>query len=331
MKRTFTANISGKVYNIDDDAFALLQNYLTQLRQTFGPDDADEIVADIESRIGEILDERTDGGVKIIGIQEINRVIETMGRPQDLGTDAPGPTPPPVPEVQKEKVRKELFRNLQNHVFGGVLGGVATYLGWNANVMRVLYVVLALFPGIPTFWPCIFIYLIAWMIIPAATTPAQVLKMNGEPVSLDSLGRQVIEDATPEPLVNRSFWSTLFSASGKVVMAIAGILGVLVAISSGLLLSAVAVGIVAFLAYGNTIIIDSLPGVGPEAFPLAYAYCMAVWLAFALLASIAVSWCSACVVLHAAPASKVMRWTAFALMLVLLSAGIILGIVCDAL
>ena len=35
MKKTFPANISGKIYYIDEDAYTLLQNYLIQLRASF--------------------------------------------------------------------------------------------------------------------------------------------------------------------------------------------------------------------------------------------------------------------------------------------------------
>lgn len=53
MKRTFTANIDGQVFHIDEDAYRLLQEYLDQLRLVFGSEEGPEIVADIETRIRE--------------------------------------------------------------------------------------------------------------------------------------------------------------------------------------------------------------------------------------------------------------------------------------
>ena len=53
MKRSFPVNINGRIYNIDEDAYRLLDEYLKQLRATFASDDEREIVEDIEARINE--------------------------------------------------------------------------------------------------------------------------------------------------------------------------------------------------------------------------------------------------------------------------------------
>ena len=49
MKKTLTANISGTVFHIEEDAYAKLQRYLDTVRAQFsGSDGRDEIMADIE-------------------------------------------------------------------------------------------------------------------------------------------------------------------------------------------------------------------------------------------------------------------------------------------
>lgn len=85
MKKTFPVNINGKIYYIDEDAYELLQNYLTQLRHTFTGGEGEEIVGDIECRIAEHFDERVEAGAGAIVYADVNNVIETMGRPEDLG------------------------------------------------------------------------------------------------------------------------------------------------------------------------------------------------------------------------------------------------------
>ena len=58
MKRTFTINISGFVFHIEDDAYEVLQKYLINLKNHFGNgDEGKEIVSDIEARIAEIFTE----------------------------------------------------------------------------------------------------------------------------------------------------------------------------------------------------------------------------------------------------------------------------------
>jgi hypothetical protein len=59
MKKTLTVNISGIVFHIDEDAYEKLNQYLASVRRHFTPDDGcDEIMADIESRIAETLQEK---------------------------------------------------------------------------------------------------------------------------------------------------------------------------------------------------------------------------------------------------------------------------------
>jgi len=58
MKKTLTVNLGGTVYHIDEDAYVLLDNYLNNLRYYFRREEgAEEIVRDIENRIGELFDE----------------------------------------------------------------------------------------------------------------------------------------------------------------------------------------------------------------------------------------------------------------------------------
>ena len=62
MKKTFTINISGTVFHIEEDAYEKLQNYLLKLKNYFGNDDeGKEIIADIETRIAELFLEKAKG------------------------------------------------------------------------------------------------------------------------------------------------------------------------------------------------------------------------------------------------------------------------------
>ena len=88
MKKSFPVNINGRIYNIDEDAYGLLHNYLDQLRTTFPGDEGREIVDDIEARVAELFDERIGQGGKVITSEDVNRSIGIMGRPEDLGEPA---------------------------------------------------------------------------------------------------------------------------------------------------------------------------------------------------------------------------------------------------
>lgn len=58
----------------------------------------------------------------------------------------------------------QLRRSSHHKVIAGVCGGIAEWLGWDPTVVRVLYVVLSVFPGsgiagIP-------IYILLWILMP---------------------------------------------------------------------------------------------------------------------------------------------------------------------
>ena len=58
-----------------------------------------------------------------------------------------------------------LHRSRNNRVIAGVCGGLANWLGWSPNVVRVLYVVGS---AVSVAFPGIIVYLILWLAMPKA-------------------------------------------------------------------------------------------------------------------------------------------------------------------
>ncbi|WP_040774556.1 PspC domain-containing protein [Nocardia pneumoniae] len=56
---------------------------------------------------------------------------------------------------------RRFARSTRDKWIAGVCGGIAEYLGWNANVVRLLFVVSCLLPG-----PQFVIYLVLWLLMP---------------------------------------------------------------------------------------------------------------------------------------------------------------------
>ncbi|MCB9004363.1 MAG: PspC domain-containing protein [Ardenticatenaceae bacterium] len=56
---------------------------------------------------------------------------------------------------------KRLMRSMNDRMVAGVAGGLAEYLGVDATLVRVAFVILALAGG-----PGLLIYLILWLIMP---------------------------------------------------------------------------------------------------------------------------------------------------------------------
>ena len=57
---------------------------------------------------------------------------------------------------------RPLRRSRRERVIGGVCGGLASWLGWTPQRVRVVYVVLSIFPAVPG----IVLYLLLWLFIP---------------------------------------------------------------------------------------------------------------------------------------------------------------------
>ncbi|MDE5561116.1 MAG: hypothetical protein K2J00_04835, partial [Bacteroidaceae bacterium] len=59
MKKNITINLFGTLYNIDEDAYQLLDSYLNSMKRYFGSQDSNsEIADDIENRVAELLYEK---------------------------------------------------------------------------------------------------------------------------------------------------------------------------------------------------------------------------------------------------------------------------------
>lgn len=76
MKKTVTVNLDKTIFNIDDDAYTVLESYLEALHDHFKKEEGgQEIMNDIESRISELFKERLGFGMQVITLQEVNEVI----------------------------------------------------------------------------------------------------------------------------------------------------------------------------------------------------------------------------------------------------------------
>ena len=74
-----TVNLGGTVFNIDDDAYRLLDNYLNNLKHHFRKEaGADEIVDDIERRISELFIERCSAGRQVITLADVEAVKQIV-------------------------------------------------------------------------------------------------------------------------------------------------------------------------------------------------------------------------------------------------------------
>ncbi|MCD8029851.1 MAG: PspC domain-containing protein [Bacteroides sp.] len=183
MKKTLTVNLGGTVYHIDEDTYRLLDNYLDNLHVYFRRQEGgQEIVNDMEGRIAELFSEKLLlGRSQVITIADVEEIIARMGHPEELAGEPKkeerqhhSQPSSGASSASRGAVRK-LYRNPDDKLLGGVISGIAAYFGWDATLLRILFILL-MFGSAGT---CVLIYIILWIIVPEARTAEEKLHMRG--------------------------------------------------------------------------------------------------------------------------------------------------------
>ena len=194
MKKTYNINLGGIVFHIDEDAYELLDKYLSNLRIHFSKEEgAEEIVHDMELRISELFSERLNEKNQVITLKDVEEIIAQMGKPEEFSEDATQDT---NEYIKEEKTPKRLFRDPDNKVMGGVCSGIAAYLGWDVTLLRIIVIVLALpffVDGFILFNWIVISYVVAWIVIPEANTATEKLSMKGMKVNVENIGKTVTD------------------------------------------------------------------------------------------------------------------------------------------
>jgi phage shock protein PspC (stress-responsive transcriptional regulator) len=207
MKRTFTININGTVFYIEEDAYEVLQKYMITLKNHFGSsEEGKEIVSDIEARIAEIFTEKIAAGKNAVTVEWINAVITTMGTPESF-TDATEEEP----LAGQTKRKRRLYRDPQETILGGVCSGLAAFFNMDPVIMRIIFVVLTLI----TSGAGVLVYVILWIAVPKAVTTAQRLEMRGQEVSIKNIEKFIQDEAKAVKESYNKFRKSGFFSKGK--------------------------------------------------------------------------------------------------------------------
>jgi len=183
MKKNFSVNIGGRIFNIDDDAYECLHNYLARLRKFFASEQgSQEIIADIEMRIAELLDHQKENGQPIITLKHIEDVIASMGEP-DQFSDSETEKPKNAPGI---KTRGKLYRDPDNRQIGGVAAGIAAWFGIDPVWVRLMFAAFTLFYAVG-----IIVYVVLWFILPVAQTTSEKLEMQRQSININTLRNEL--------------------------------------------------------------------------------------------------------------------------------------------
>ncbi|MFT3682480.1 MAG: PspC domain-containing protein [Ferruginibacter sp.] len=182
MKQVININFHGRVVPIEVSAFDTLKEYTESLSRFFANEEGkDEIINDIESRIGELFQERLKKGATCITDDDVNAIINSMGRPEDFDGEEEkvasglGESKKTSSDQSSQTntgssttgttTHKRLYRDENNKVLGGVCAGIANYFNTDPVIIRVIFAVIGL-----AFGTGILAYIILWVAVPSTAS-----------------------------------------------------------------------------------------------------------------------------------------------------------------
>jgi phage shock protein PspC (stress-responsive transcriptional regulator) len=195
MNKTVSVNISGFIFNIEEEAYITLKTYLDSIRKTFaGTEGCDEIMADIEARIAELFQEKTNERKQVVLPVDVADVISVMGEPELFREEEAAQEAPEANHQDKDRsernTNRRLFRDPDDVVLGGVAAGVSHYVKIDPVYIRLAF---ALF-GLLSFGTAAILYIILWAVVPKASSTAEKLKMRGQDVTLENIRQRINEE-----------------------------------------------------------------------------------------------------------------------------------------
>jgi len=185
---------------MDEDAYRLLDKYLHNLRIYFRSEEGStEIIADFEARIEELFSEKMRSGSEVITIEHVEEVIARVGKPGDFAESEDAEEEKQPFFTDSKELKKKFYRNIDDKMFGGICSGIAAYFGWDVLAVRIVFIVL-LFAT--SFW-IVPVYLLGWVLLPAANTAEQKLQMRGKPITVENIGKTVAAEVEKISTENR--------------------------------------------------------------------------------------------------------------------------------
>jgi phage shock protein PspC (stress-responsive transcriptional regulator) len=191
MNKTININLGGFFFHIDEIAYQKLKRYLESISRSLSddPQGKNEIIADIEARISELLSEKIADARQVVNEGDIDDIIKIMGQPEDYADAEESYSESSYSYTRNNSSGKKLFRDGDDKFLGGVASGVAHYFDIDTIWIRLGLLALFVFGGFG-----VLLYIILWILLPEAKTTAEKLQMEGEPVNIDNIEKKIREE-----------------------------------------------------------------------------------------------------------------------------------------
>ncbi|MEY8861103.1 PspC domain-containing protein [Tenacibaculum singaporense] len=189
MNKTININLGGFFFHIDETAYQKLKRYLDAIARSLSddPQGKNEIIADIEARISELLSERITDARQVVNESDIEEIIAIMGQPEDYAEAEEGYSENTSYNYKRNTSNKKMFRDGDDKFLGGVCSGLGHYFNIDVVWIRLAFLILTL----AGFGFGIIGYIILWVILPEAKTTSEKLQMEGEAVNIDNIEKKI--------------------------------------------------------------------------------------------------------------------------------------------
>lgn len=249
MNKTVTINLGKINFYVDEGAYEKLDKYLKAISASLDAQSRAETMADIEARIAELFLEERKNKDRVIGVEEVDHIIEVMGQPEDYQMDEEK-TDQKTEQQEQESSAKKLYRDIEHNAVGGVCAGLGHYFGISKIWIRLAFLLLwipdiisgALVPSGSTVF---LIYVVMWIVVPAARTTAQKLEMQGKSIDIGNIEQKVREEFTK---AKETVKNTDYSGLNRLVEGLGEILKIL------LRAFVIFIGVILVLAAGSSLI-----------------------------------------------------------------------------
>lgn len=208
MKKVVNVSVGGRSFSLDEDAYARLLTYFDHFKARLDRDTQsakEEVMADLENRIAELFDQGTGGAsYRVVNLALVTKVVEQLGMPDgsmehETGASSQGQNQESGTDDEYQRSgsgvdftyngaqgtsRRRLFRDLDNKTIGGVCAGLAAFLNVDLTIVRIVSLLTLLLWGTG-----FLVYLVLWIVVPVAKTPADKCMMHGLEPTAENMAR----------------------------------------------------------------------------------------------------------------------------------------------
>ena len=231
MKEITRIHLAKTAFSIEIEAKSSLEKYLNSIQKNMHAEP--EAMREIEARMVEILAERGVMKEGVISVDDVLAIQKQMGESRDFA-DGDGPVDDDLDgDGSESKPERQLMRDTDNAIIGGVCAGVAAYFNINPLWVRLIAIV----SSFATFGTAVLIYVVMWLSMPPASTASDKLRMRGKPVTLAALKKAAVEGGSVIANESRDLASKILRYSAGIIiflMTLGVVIGLIVGGAVGL-------------------------------------------------------------------------------------------------